>query len=80
MTELGSHLRPLTKLVGDVTRRPLLPGNQMVPLVNGGQAYPAMLRAIEEATQSITLTTYIFRHDGACPCMLSLPTSCPMCR
>ena len=64
MTELGSHLRPLTKLVGDVTRRPLLAGNRVVPLVNGDQAYPAMLRAVEEAAQSITLTTYIFRHDA----------------
>ncbi len=56
-------LQPLVKLVRDVTRRPLLAGNRVTPLVSGDQAYPAMLQAIDEASQSITLTTYIFDHD-----------------
>ncbi len=59
----GTALEPLTRLVRDVTRRPLLQGNRVTPLVNGDQAYPAMLDAIEAATRSVTLSTYIFAHD-----------------
>ena len=43
-TLAGTPLEPLVKLVRDVTRRPLLAGNRVTPLVNGDQAYPAMLR------------------------------------
>jgi cardiolipin synthase len=35
------------------------------PLVGGDQAYPAMLRAIDEATRSVTLSTYILDNDRA---------------
>ncbi|MHC4180531.1 MAG: phospholipase D-like domain-containing protein [Planctomycetota bacterium] len=63
-TLAGTPLEPLVKLVRDVTRRPLLVGNRVSPLVNGDQAYPAMLEAIEAATRSVTLSTYIFAHDG----------------
>jgi cardiolipin synthase len=61
----GRHLQALVRLVGDVTRRALVAGNRITPLANGDQAYPAMLRAITEASQSITLSTYIFNHDRA---------------
>ena len=40
-------------------------GNCIVPLVNGDQAYPAMIEAIEAAAHSITLSTYIFDNDQA---------------
>jgi cardiolipin synthase A/B len=63
-TLAGTPLEPLVKLVRDVTGRPLLAGNRVTPLVNGDQAYPAMLQAIDEAAQSITLTTYMFDHDA----------------
>ena len=46
-----------------VTRRPLVEGNLVMPLVNGDAAYPAMLDAIEHARSSITMATYIFDHD-----------------
>jgi len=49
-----SQLAPLVRLVTIVTGQPLLPGNQIQPLRNGDQAYPAMLRAIHEAKQSVT--------------------------
>jgi cardiolipin synthase A/B len=62
-TLAGTPLEPLVKLVRDVTRQPLLAGNRVTPLVNGDQAYPAMLQAIDEAVLSVTLTTYIFAHD-----------------
>jgi len=64
-TLAGLPLEPLVRLVRDVTRRPLLAGNRVTPLVNGDQAYPAMLEAIDAATKSVTLSTYIFAHDGA---------------
>ncbi|HKX46256.1 MAG TPA: phospholipase D-like domain-containing protein, partial [Planctomycetota bacterium] len=49
--------------VGDrVTRRPLLRGNAVEPLVCGEQAYPAMLAAIDSAEHSVHLLTYLF--DG----------------
>ena len=61
----GTPLQPLVRLVRDVTRRPLLAGNRVTPLLNGDQAYPAMLQAIDDAERSVTLTTYIFDHDPA---------------
>ena len=61
----GTHLKSLVKLVGDVTRRPLVAGNRITPLINGEYAYPAMIQAIDEASRSITLTTYIFDNDRA---------------
>jgi cardiolipin synthase len=62
-TLAGMPLEPLVKLVRDVTGRVLLAGNRVTPLINGDQAFPAMLQAIDEATRSITLTTYIFDND-----------------
>jgi cardiolipin synthase A/B len=60
-----AHLRTLARLVGDVTQRPLLPGNRVVPLGGDTPAYPAMLRAIDEASRSVALSTYIFDNDRA---------------
>lgn len=39
----AEHLFPLTRLVRHVVGRPVLAGNLIEPLVNGDQAYPAML-------------------------------------
>jgi cardiolipin synthase A/B len=61
----AAHLAPLVHLAGVVTRQPLEQGNKVVPLHTGDQAYPVMLQAIEEAKQSITLSTYIFSNDRA---------------
>nr|WP_320114548.1 cardiolipin synthase [uncultured Desulfuromonas sp.] len=47
-------------LADAVTRRPLLGGNRVVPLYNGEQAYPAMLKTIRAANHSINLSSYIF--------------------
>ncbi len=41
------------------------PGNTVDVLTNGDEAYPAMIEAIEQATRSIALSTYIFNNDGA---------------
>ncbi len=50
-------------LTGVIAAVPDVPGNMVEPLCDGDQAYPAMLHAIEQATASITLMTYIFGHD-----------------
>ena len=55
--------RLFSLLVERVTARRLVGGNDIVPLTNGIEAYPAMLQAIEAAKTSIGLSTYIF--DGA---------------
>ncbi len=52
--------RALAKLVGAVTGSPLTPGNAVDLLVDGDEAYPSMICAIEGATSSIALATYIF--------------------
>ena len=65
MTTEMAHLEGLGELVGRVTRRSLLPGNRVEPLVDGDLAYPSMVRAIDEATRSVALSTYIFNDDPA---------------
>ena len=57
------HLKMLARVVGGVVERPLLPGNRIDPLVNGDEAYPAMLEAIQHARHTISFVTYIFDRD-----------------
>jgi len=59
------HLHTLAELVDRVAARPLTSGNAVRPLLNGDEAYPAMLEAIDAATRSIALSTYIFDNDHA---------------
>jgi cardiolipin synthase len=58
-------LAGLARLGWRVTRNPLLDGNEIIPLSGGDAAYPEMLAAIEGATRSISLETYIFDSDPA---------------
>jgi cardiolipin synthase len=62
--EPGTHFAPLARLVGEIGGRPLLPGNAVEPLLNGAEAYPAMLEAIGGARRTIMLASYIFDGDG----------------
>jgi len=55
-----TELRQLGDRVGNFT---LLPGNRIVPLQNGDNAYPAMLAAIDGAGHSVHLSSYIFDGD-----------------
>ncbi len=48
-----------------VTGGPLLAGNSVEPLVDGDEAFPAMLAAIDSAERTITLLSYIFDSDLA---------------
>jgi len=58
-------LPDLARLIDVVTVRSLLRGNAVTPLVNGDEAYPAMLAAIASARHTVTLATYIFDRDKA---------------
>jgi len=55
---------PMQKLTETIVDRPLTHGNAVTPLVNGDEAYPAMLEAIEGARDFIVLSTFIFDNDG----------------
>lgn len=58
-----AHLNPLVRLVGQITHKPLTHGNHITPLLNGDEAYPAMMDAIDRAASSVTVATYIFGND-----------------
>ncbi len=58
------ELVQIAKAVGTITTRPLLKGNRVDILVNGEEAYPAMLEAIRQAERSINFQTYIFDSDS----------------
>ena len=59
----AGHLEMLARVVGGIVERPLLSGNRVDLLVNGEEAYPAMLEAILQARQTISLVSYIFDRD-----------------
>jgi cardiolipin synthase A/B len=61
----AQHLRMLSRVVSRVVAQPLMPGNAIQPLINGDEAFPAMLAAIESAKTSISLCTYIFDNDAS---------------
>jgi cardiolipin synthase len=61
--EENEHLLPLARYVAGVTGLPLLDGNHITPLVGGRQAFEEMLQAIDGATTSIAMMTYIFDND-----------------
>lgn len=61
---LPEPLEGLATLVGRVTALPLLPCNRIEPLLNGIEAFPAMLEAIRNARRSIAMASYIFDGHG----------------
>jgi cardiolipin synthase len=63
--EGARHLDLLARVVGRVVAQPLTPGNQIQPLVNGDEAFPAMLAAIGSAQKSVSLASYIFDNDAS---------------
>lgn len=58
--DLPPSIAPVARIADAVTRRPLLAGNHVEPLVNGDAAYPAMLDAIDGAERTVYACTYIF--------------------
>jgi cardiolipin synthase len=59
----AEHLKHIARVVSRVARQPLTAGNKIEPLVNGDEAFPAMLAAIESAKKSVSLCSYIFDND-----------------
>ena len=57
-------LAPIARISDTVSRWPRTAGNRVEMLLNGEQAYPAMLRAIEEARRTVFMTSYIFSTDA----------------
>jgi len=64
--QIPADLNEIYRVSGAVTRRPIVGGNRIRMLHNGEEAYPPMLRAIEEARSYVFLATYIFdtNHTG----------------
>lgn len=60
----SSSTRRIVKISDAVTGVPLLSGNQVRPLRNGDEAFPAMLEAIDSARQWVYLSSYIFGGRG----------------
>ncbi|HEY1092448.1 MAG TPA: phospholipase D-like domain-containing protein, partial [Burkholderiaceae bacterium] len=60
----SAPLAGLAHLVWRATGQPLTGGNRIEPLVDGEQAYPAMLATIESARHSVALCSYIFDSQG----------------
>ena len=64
---LEGRFRPrqagMARIAERLSGRRLLGGNSIEPLLNGDQAYPAMLEAIDGAERSVALCTYIFNDD-----------------
>jgi cardiolipin synthase len=59
----AEHLKMLARIVGRVVAQPLTTGNKIQPLINGDEAFPPMLAAIESAQKTVSLSTYIFDND-----------------
>ena len=59
------HLAALEVAGSRISGRSVESGNAIVMLRNGDEAYPQMLAAIDGATASIALSSYIFRADAA---------------
>lgn len=59
------HLMPLVQVTERLARGPMVAGNRIEPLLDGDEAYPPMLEAIEGAERSVALCSYIFDNDAA---------------
>ncbi len=59
------HLTALANVIATASGRSLLRGNRITPLHDGDEAYPAMIGAIDDARDSVLLSTYIFDNDRA---------------
>ena len=64
LARLRDEFRGIARVSEAVTRRPLLEGNQVLPLFNGEQAYPAMIAAIDGARECVLLQSYLFQTDA----------------
>ncbi len=56
-------LAPLRHSIDQIVDSPLLPGNRVSVLIDGDEAYPAMLDAIAHAQSSVAFQTFIVDRD-----------------
>ena len=61
---LRDDYRGLALLSATASSKPLLTGNTIELLVNGEEAYPEMMAAINGAHKTVYLASYIFDGDG----------------
>ena len=61
--KVPAELEPLRRVGDTVARYPLVNGNRIELLVNGDEAYPAMLAAIASSKYSLGIVSYIFDDD-----------------
>jgi cardiolipin synthase A/B len=61
----GTQLVQLAKIGHQIADIPYTSGNSVKVLRNGDDAYPSMIGAIDAATKSVALSTYIFNNDEA---------------
>jgi cardiolipin synthase A/B len=59
------NLAGLAAVVRKLTDREVFPGNRVEVLVDGDQAFPAMIESIDQAKRSVGLCSYIFDNDRA---------------
>jgi len=58
------RFRAHARLAQRLTHMPLTAGNRIEPLINGDEAYPAMIAAIDAAERSVALCSYIYQWDA----------------
>ncbi len=63
LTPTHDHLASVGQVGNRLSGRNLLEGNRVDMLVDGEQAFPAMLEAIRQAKKSVALEAYIFEND-----------------
>ncbi|HKL52997.1 MAG TPA: phospholipase D-like domain-containing protein [Wenzhouxiangellaceae bacterium] len=61
--DMSTELQPLERIGARLSEHPVTAGNEVKPLINGDETFPAMLEAIDEAARSVFLSTYIFDVD-----------------
>ena len=63
-SEVSEHWRGLMRQGLAIHNGNYLAGNSLTPLINGDAAYPRMLQAIDSASLSVVLSSYIFAYDA----------------
>ena len=63
--DIPQQFRGFSHLATKIIQKPLIESNTLNPLINGDEAYPAMISEIERAKYFINMMTYIFDNDRA---------------
>ncbi len=58
--DIPPQFHGFSHLVHTIIQKPLLKGNTLQPLINGDEAFPAMISEIDRAEHSINMMTFIF--------------------